>query len=121
MDQASTYSSAEGGSQGPPASTGNTLVANVYMLKGDAHIEIRTRYYEMSKSNEKGKEATNPLVPLHIEKTMGETMTRIPKGALKKDSHNPNMRAAQNYFVVEYLAQTPCTMSTLEVLQSFPS
>jgi hypothetical protein len=75
----------------------------------------------MPESAKKGKEATNPPVPLQIEKTMGETMTHIPKGAFKKDSHNPNARAAQKYSIVEDLAQTPCAMSTLEVLQSFPS
>jgi hypothetical protein len=48
-------------------------------------------------------------------------MTHIPKGAFKKSSHNPNARATQNYFVVEDLSQTPCAMSALEVLQSFPS
>jgi hypothetical protein len=48
----------------------------------------------MSESVEKGKEATNPPVPLHIENTMGETMTCIPKGAFKKSSHNPNARVA---------------------------
>jgi hypothetical protein len=48
-------------------------------------------------------------------------MTHIPKGAFKKASHNPNARATQNYSVVEDLSQTPCAMSTLEVLQSFPS
>jgi len=51
---------------------------------------------------------------------MGETMTRIPKGVFKKASHNLNARAAQNYSVVEDLAQTPCTMFVLEVLHSFP-
>jgi hypothetical protein len=74
----------------------------------------------MSESAEKGKEAINPFVPLQIEKTMGETMTHTPKGAFKKSSHNPNARAAQNYSVVEDLSQTPYTMFTLEVLQSFP-
>jgi hypothetical protein len=48
-------------------------------------------------------------------------MTHIPKGAFKKSSHNPNASAAQNYSVVEDLSQTPCAMSTLEVLQSYPS
>jgi hypothetical protein len=70
---------------------------------------------------EKGKEAVNPSVPLQIEKTMGETMTRILKGVFKKASHNLNVRATQNYSVVEDLSQTPCAMSSLEVLQSFPS
>jgi hypothetical protein len=62
-----------------------------------------------------------PSLPLHIEKTLGETMTCIPKGTFKKASHNPNARAAQNYSVVENLSQTPCAMSALEVLQSCPS
>jgi hypothetical protein len=48
-------------------------------------------------------------------------MTCIPKGALKKASHNPNARATQNYSVVEDLSQTPCVMSALEVLQRCPS
>jgi hypothetical protein len=46
-------------------------------------------------------------------------MTRIPKGAFKKASHNPNARATQNCYVVEYLSQTPCAMPALEVLQIF--
>jgi hypothetical protein len=67
------------------------------------------------------KKLPTHLPPLHIEKIVGETMTHIPKGAFKKASHNPNARAAQNYSIMEDLAQTPCAMSALEVLQSFPS
>jgi hypothetical protein len=52
---------------------------------------------------------------------VGEMMTHIPKGAFKNDSYNQNVRDAQNYSIAEDLAQTPCAMSTLEVLQSFPS
>jgi hypothetical protein len=52
---------------------------------------------------------------------LGETLTRIPKGAFKKSSQNPNARAAQNYSVVEDLSQTPCAMSALEVLQTCPA
>ena len=48
-------------------------------------------------------------------------MPKIPKGVFKKALHNPNARATSNYFVVEYLSQTPCPMSALEVLQSCPS
>jgi hypothetical protein len=75
----------------------------------------------MPNTFEKGKEAKNPSLPLHIEKTLGETMTHIPKCAFRKDSHNPNARATHNYYVVEDLSQTPCTLSPLEVLQGFPS
>ena len=35
--------------------------------------------------------------------------------------HNPNARATQNYNIVEDLAQAPCAMSVLEVLQSCPT
>ena len=34
---------------------------------------------------------------------------------------NPRARATQNYNIVEYLSQSPSTMSTLEVLQNCPS
>ena len=41
--------------------------------------------------------------PLTIEKPV-EPMPKIPKGVFKKTLHNPNARAAANYFVVEDLA-----------------
>ena len=46
---------------------------------------------------------------------------RPPKSTLQKAVFNPNARAVQFYNVVEDLAQTPCAMSTLEVLQSCPT
>jgi hypothetical protein len=52
--------------------------------------------YETPSTSEKSKEAKNPPLPLQIEKTLGETMTHIPKGAFEKASHNPNARAARN-------------------------
>ena len=91
------------------------------MVRGDSFITTRVHDYSKPSASEKGKEADLPSLPLQIEKTLGETMTCIPKGAFKKDSHNPNARATQNYSVVEDLSQTPCVMSSLEVLQSFPS
>jgi hypothetical protein len=94
---------------------------NVYMVRSDALITTRAHDYSKPSASEKGKEAELPSLPLQIEKTLGETMTCIPKGVFKKASHNPNARAAQNYSVVEDLSQTPCAMSALEVLQSFPT
>jgi hypothetical protein len=86
------------------------------MLKGEPHIATRAHDYGMPSTAEKGKEAKNPSVPLHIKRIISETMTCIPKGAFNKASHNPNARAAQNYSVVEDFSQTPCAMSALEVL-----
>ena len=47
-------------------------------------------------------------------------MIKPQKGLIHKSTYNPQARAAQNYNVVEDLAQSPSSMSTLEVLQIFP-
>jgi hypothetical protein len=57
--------------------------------------------------------------PLHIDKP--DPLPHIPKGVLKRSSHNPNARATQNYSIVKDLGQTPCVMSALEVLQTCPT
>jgi hypothetical protein len=119
LTQAST--SVEGGNQETFPPPNSSPSANVYMVRGDALITTRAHDYSKPSAYEKGKEAEIPSLPLQIEKTMGETMTRIPKGAFKKASHNPNTRATQNYSVVEDLSQTPCAMSALEVFQSCPA
>ena len=69
------------------------------------------------------KNLSPPGTPLCIEKPTDkiEAAPRIPKGVLKRSGHNPNARATKNYSVVEDLGHTPCAMSALEVLQSFPS
>jgi hypothetical protein len=113
--------STEKGSHENCSSQNASSSANVYMMKSDAFITTRAHDYSKTSTSDKGKEAETPSLPLQIEKTLGETMTRIPKGAFKRASHNPNARAAQNYSVVEDLSQTPCAMSALEVLQSCPA
>jgi hypothetical protein len=114
MTQAS--SSTDGGSQGPPPSSSNPWVVKFYLMKGDNYIETRAHDYEIPKTNEKGKEAISSSIPLWIDNMMGETMARIPKGVFKKSSHNLNVRTTHNYSLVEDLSQTPCVISSLEVL-----
>ena len=63
-----------------------------------------------------GKSIGETSNPLTIGKPV-EHMPKIPKGVFKKTLHNPNPRAAANYFVVEYLSQNPWVMLALEVLQ----
>jgi hypothetical protein len=111
----------EGGSQGHSLYSNNLASTNVYMMKGDAFISTRAHDYSKPRTSEKGKEVEIPSLPLQIDKNLGETMTRIPKYTFKKYSHNPNARAAQNYSMVEDLSQTPCAISSLEVLQILPS
>jgi hypothetical protein len=119
LTQASTR--IEGGSQETCPPPNNPSSVNVYMVRGDTFISARPHNYSKPSASKKGKEADLPSLPLHIEKTSGETMTCIPKGAFTKSSHNPNARAAQNYSVVEDLSQSPCAMSSLKVLQSYPA
>jgi hypothetical protein len=96
MAQASTSMSMNGGSQVPPIPHPSNLATNIYMMNAEAHLSNRICDYKTMESIEKGKEASNPLNPIQIENTVGETITCIPKGAFKRDYHNPNMRAAQN-------------------------
>jgi hypothetical protein len=86
--------STEGGSLGPSPSSSNLATANIYMMKGDAFISTRAHEYSKPSTSEKGKEAKLPSLPLQIEKTLGETMTCIPKGKFKKASHNPNAKVS---------------------------
>jgi hypothetical protein len=88
--------SAEGGSQENCPPPNHACFANIYMVKSDSLITTRAHNYSKPSAPEKGKEAKIPSLPLQIKKTLGETMTRIPKGAFKCASHNPNARAAQN-------------------------
>jgi hypothetical protein len=89
-------------------------------LKG-ADFSTRYHNYDNLESTEKGKKTSEDHAPLHIEKLDKETMHFIPKGVYKRKTHNPSTRAPLSYLVVEDLAQTPCAISSLEVLQSFPS
>ena len=93
------------------------------MCEHDVSLQTRAQSYEPADVSQKGKEKNIPETqgPLHIERPVIELVPRPPKGAMKRTVHNPNARAAQNYNIVEDLAQAPCAMSALEVLQSFPT
>ena len=58
--------------------------------------------------------------PLTSEKPTFEDTSCPSKGTLQR-THNLNVQVAQHYNIVEDLAQAPCAMSSLEVLQSFPA
>ena len=68
-----------------------------------------------------GSPESSSTGPLTIEKPNLDMVFHPPNSTLRKVVFNPNSRAAQFYNVVEYLAQAPCAMSTLEVLQSCPT
>ena len=83
-------------------------------------ITTRSRDYGEAETS-KAKGAPDATEPLHIMRPTIEPIPRMPKAYTKRTTINPNARAAQNYSIVEDLAQSPCAMSALEVLQSCPA
>ena len=80
-------------------------------------IQTRAKKYETPRNEPISKEpmgiSTNPL---QIERLVSDSVLRPPKSLIKSATHNANARAAQNYNIVEDLAQAPCAMFVLEVL-----
>lgn len=62
-----------------------------------------------------------PPNDLHIERLVSDLVIRPPKGALQCTMHNTSAHAAQNYNIVEDLAQVLPTVLPLEVLQTCPT
>jgi hypothetical protein len=114
----SSTGNAPGGSQNPPSQDGDRVCINMVDAKID--IATRSRDYSSSKAST-SLEAPPPPPEMNLQIEKPEPPPRIPKGVLKRSTHNPNARAAQNYSIVEDLGQTPCAMSALEVLQTCPS
>ena len=90
------------------------------MMGSHANVATRSCDYGEGETS-KGKSVPETNNPLHIEQPSVETIPRVPKGSAKCATINLNIRAAQNYTIVEDLAQSPCVMSALEVLQSCPT
>jgi hypothetical protein len=90
------------------------------MVNAKIDVAIRSRDYS-SKQTIPSLESPPPppKTTLQIEKP--KPRPRIPKEVLKRSTHNPNVRATQNYSIVEDMDETPCAMSSLEVLQMCPS
>jgi hypothetical protein len=96
------------------------------------NVAITTRAKDYSPSKEKVDDVPPALVqpspptpptngPLHLERPSLDTVLQPLKGVVHKSAFNPHARGAQNYNIVEDLAQAPSAMSTLEVLQSCPA
>jgi hypothetical protein len=127
-----------GGSSSNPHDEASTS-AHIYMFN---HINLNTlsKTYDTPSNPDKGKDTnrtstlpdpslssvslpsvTSPSGPLQIEKPEFDSILRPPKSTIRKSTFNPSSRAAQNYNIVKDLAQAPCAMSVLEVLQHCPS
>lgn len=84
-----------------------------------SHVNVATRVHDYGEiETSKVKYVPETTNPLPIKRPSTKSIPQISKGSAKHSTINPNARVAQNYLIVEYLAQIPCAMSVLEVLQS---
>ena len=88
-------------------------------------LATRAKSYDKQPKVEQSAHVDSPSQPqsngpLTFEKPTFEAPSHPSKGTLRH-THNLNAWAAQHYSIVEHLAQAPCAMSALEVLQSCPS
>ena len=123
VEHASINSSpSSSGGHAPSSQGGSASTTNIFICEHDVSLQTRAQSYEPADITQKGKEKNIPETqgPLHIERPVIDLVSCPPKGVMKRTVHNPNPRVAQNYNIVEDLAQAPCAMSTLEVLQSCP-
>jgi hypothetical protein len=125
--------SSPGGNSSDPNDEASSS-AHIYMFNG-INLTTRSKTYNTPGNHEKGKDtngvdtlpnpssssislpSVTPLSgPLQIEKPTFDSILRPPKSTIRKSTFNPSSHAAQNYNIVEVLAQAPCAMSELEVL-----
>jgi hypothetical protein len=116
----------------PSTSTSSYVLMCTVDSKKD-NVALTTRAKDYTPSKKKVDDLPPDLVqpsppnpptngPLHLERPSLDTIIRPPsKGVIKKSAFNPHARVAQNYSIVEDLAQAPSVMSALEVLQYCPT
>ena len=98
---------------------------SILKQQNDALISTRNKDYgnrQMSnnKATDQPSSSTTTLIEL-APPIIPELTIKPPKGVVQKSTFNPRARVAQHYNIVEDLAQSSSAMSTLEVLQNFPS
>jgi hypothetical protein len=117
--------------QHPPPQVGqyhnpNNPAKRTILLTSEEEILLQTRnrqYHTPTESTPISLE-TNPALtgpPLVIPLPSVEPPLRIPRIPLRRNIHNPRAREAHNYSLVDDLAQSPASMSVLEVLQTCPT
>jgi hypothetical protein len=116
--------------QPSPSNTSYVLMCTDDSKQNDITLTTRAKDYSSSKekvdvippSLVKPSPTTPPTNgPLHLERPSLDTVLFPPlNGVIQKSAFNPHAHVAQNYSIVEELAQAPSVMSALEVLQSCP-
>lgn len=101
-----------------PLQGGAPYTANIMMLNSMIGISTQAKNYDITELPKDQPSTSHSNGPFNIEKLYLDLFPHPPKGGLHQIVYNPNSQASQHYSIVEDLAQEPCAMSTLEVLQS---
>jgi hypothetical protein len=117
--------------QAAPSTSSYVLMCTVDSKKNEVAVATRAKDYSPSKQKvddmppslvQPSPPTSPPNSPLHLKRPGLDTVLRPPpKGVVRKSAFNPHTRAAENYSIVEDLAQAPSAMSALQVLQSCPA
>ena len=99
---------------------GNDPKANVFMCDHEVNITMISHSYDVPPST-LDQSKSQPSSSLTIEKPTIDIVQHPTKGDLCGTMNNPNARAPHNENFVEEIAQAPCAMSSMEVLQYFPT
>ena len=108
----------------PASDDASSSSATILMTDAVIGLSMRAKNYEPSEGHSTPHDipsTSQPDRPLTIEKPTFKLRSRPSKATVCRTTHNFNTWAAQHYSNVEDLAQAPCAMSTLEVLQSCPT
>ena len=106
-------------------STSKVLMLSATKPKTDVLVTTRSKDYgnpPSSLNNQVINQSNTSTLSDSIPQPIALELTiKLPKGVVHKSTFNPRARASQNYNIIEDLAQSPFSMSMLEVLQIFPS
>jgi hypothetical protein len=121
-----------GGSSIHPSNDEASMSAHIYMFSG-IHLTTSSTTYDTPIKPDKEKVSNGslpdpspmtvsspsvspPSGSLQIENPTYDSILCPPKSTIRKSTFNPSSRAAQNYNIVEDLAQAPYAISALEYL-----
>ena len=88
------------GNQTNPPQGGNQPIANIFGLDHEVNVQKRDHSYD-TPCSDSNPSRSQPSGSLTVEKPTIDIVPRSPKWVLRKTTHNPNVRAAQNYSIVE--------------------
>ena len=98
--------------------------ATILMIDVVIGISTQAKTYDQPKRCSSTKETPSTSQPdnsLTLEKPTFKLPSRPSKVTFRQTMHKFNTWATYHYSIVEDLAQAPCAMPALEVLQSFPT